>query len=209
MLSINEMGGLELLFVICAAFGTILFVIRLILMFIGGGGEEGAADGDVSGLDGAEGVGGADVHDFGHHDISDSDLSFKALSLQGLTAFFMMFGLVGWALERQGNVPALLSIAGGAAAGFATVWVMKKIFLMAGSLKSSGTLDLQNAIGQEGLVYLTIHPGQIGKVQVVVQGRLSVLNAIAEDHNEEIKTGQRVWVVRISADTLVVEKLQS
>jgi membrane protein implicated in regulation of membrane protease activity len=197
------MTGLELLFVICAAFGTILFIVRLVLMFLGGGGEEGAADADAGGLDGADG------HEFGDHDFADSDLSFKALSLQGLTAFFMMFGLVGWAMVRQGSIPAAFSILGGMLAGFATVWMMKKIFQWAGTLQSSGTLDLQNAIGQEGHVYLTIHPGQIGKVQVVVQGRLSVLNAMAEDKNEEIKTGQRVWVVRISADTLVVEKLES
>ena len=199
---IDELSGLELLFVLCAAFGTILFVVRLVLMFIGGG-HEGGGDVDAGGLDGADG------HDFSHHDFSESDLSFKVLSLQGITAFFMMFGLVGWALVRQGNVPAILSIVGGMLAGFSTVWIMKKIFQLAGSLQSSGTLDLQNAIGQEGLVYLTIHPGQIGKVQVVVQGRLSVLNAIAEDKTEEIKTGQRVWVVRVSADTLVVEKLES
>ena len=85
---------------------------------------------------------------------------------------------------------------------------MKKIFQMAGSLQSSGTIDLNNAVGQEGHVYLTIHPGQTGKVQITVQDRLMVLNAIAEG-NEEIKTGQRVWVVRVSAGTLIVEKLES
>jgi membrane protein implicated in regulation of membrane protease activity len=198
---IDELSGLELLFVICAAFGTILFVIRLVLMFIGGGGEEGAADADAGGMDGADG------HDLGGHDLADSDLSFKALSLQGITAFFMMFGLVGWALVRQGNVPAALSILGGTIAGLATVWIMKKIFQAAGALQSSGTLDLQNAVGQEGHVYLTIHPGQTGKVQIAVQGRLSVLNAIAEG-NQEIKTGQTVRVVRVSTDTLVVETIK-
>lgn len=199
MLSISELSGLELLFVTCAAFGTILFVVRLVMMFLGGGGEEGAADG--GGLDGADG------HDLSTHDVADSDLSFKALSLQGITAFFMMFGLVGWALVRQGNVPPALSILGGTVAGLATVWVMKKIFQAAGSLQSSGTLDLQNAVGREGHVYLTIHPGQTGKVQIAVQGRLSVLNAIAEG-NEEIKTGQTVRVVRVSTDTLVVETIK-
>ena len=33
---IDEISGLELLFVTCAAFGAILFVVRLVLMFIGG-----------------------------------------------------------------------------------------------------------------------------------------------------------------------------
>ena len=195
---IDEMSGLEVLFVTCAAFGAILFVIRLALMFMGGGGEEGAADTD--------GFGDVQAPDAADIDLADSDLSFKALSLQGITAFFMMFGLVGWALVRQGNVHAAMSIAGGTAAGLATVWVMKKIFQMAGALQSSGTIDLHNAVGQEGRVYLTIRPGQTGKVQITVQGRLSVLNASC-DGSEEIKTGQSVRVVRISADTLVVEKL--
>ena len=202
MLSISEMSGLELLFVTCAAFGTILFVVRLVLMFLGGG-HEGGGDVDAGGLDGADG------HDLGAaHGAADSDLSFKALSLQGITAFFMMFGLVGWALVRQGNVPAWGSIAGGTAAGLITVWLMKKIFQMAGSLQSSGNINLQNAVGQEGHVYLTLHPGQVGKVQITVQDRLSIFNATAEG-NEEIKTGQTVRVVRVSADTLVVEKIKS
>jgi len=202
MVSIGEMSGLELLFVTCAAFGTILFVVRLVLMFMGGGGQESGADGNVGGLEGADG------HDPVAHDIADSDLSFRALSLQGITAFFMMFGLVGWALVRQGNVPALVSVAGGTIAGLITVWVMKKIFQMAGSLQSSGNIDLKNAVGQQGHVYLTLRPGQVGKVQITVQDRLSIFNATTEG-NEEIKTGQTVRVVRVSADTLVVEKINS
>lgn len=199
----DEMTGLELLFVACAAFGTVLFIARLVLMFLGGGGEESAADADTGGLDGMDG---ADAHDFADHDFADSDLSFKALSLQGITAFFMMFGLVGWALVRQGNVHPALSILGGTIAGLATVWIMKKIFQWAGSLQSSGNINLQNAVGQEGRVYLTIRPGQVGKVQIAVQDRLSILNAAA-DGPEEIKTGQTVRVLRVSADTLVVEKV--
>ncbi|MHC4988982.1 MAG: hypothetical protein ACYTFX_10890, partial [Planctomycetota bacterium] len=141
-------------------------------------------------------------------DVSDTDISFKLLSLQGITAFFMMFGLVGWATLRQWELPPVVPIAAGTAAGFAIIWIMKQIFNWATSLQSSGTMNLNNAIGQEGTVYLTIRPGDIGKVQVNVQNRLSVLNAITEG-NEEIKTGADVRVVKIKADKLVVEKLSS
>lgn len=192
-LSISEMGGLELVFVTCAVVGTALFVVRLVLMFLGAGHHDVA---DVSGADG-------DLT--GHHDVSDSNVSFKALSIQGVTAFLMLFGLVGWALVRQGNATPLWALAGGTAGGLATVWVMKEIFQMAGSLESSGTMDLRNAVGQEGTVYLAIHPGQTGKVQITIQGRLAVLNAMAAGQ-EEIPTGQTVRVARVTADTLVVEK---
>lgn len=184
------MSGLELLFVTCAVFGTLLFVVRLIMAFLGGDHGDG---------------GDAQTDAMGHHDFSDSNLSFKALSLHGITSFFMMFGLVGWALVRQGDLAPVWPIAGGTAAGLATVWVMKRIFQMAGRLQSSGTMDLQNAVGQVGTVYLAIHPGQTGKVQIAIQGRLSVLNAMA-DCQEEIPTGQTVRVARVNADRLVVEK---
>ena len=204
---LDGITGLELVFVMCAAFGGALFVVRLILMFMGAADSE-APDGmdvdgmDVDGLD----VDGADGFDADAGDISDTDISFKLLSLQGITAFFMMFGLVGWAVIRQGDYPPLVPIASGTAAGLLTVWIMKKVFQYATSLQSSGTMDLNNAIGQEGTVYLTIRPGDIGKVQVNIQNRLSVLNAITE-RDEELKTGADVRVVKIKADKLVVEKL--
>ncbi len=195
---IDQMSGLEVMFVTCAAVGTVLFVVRSAMMLSGIGGHEGDADADVSGTD---------IHHghVGDHNAAESDLSFKALSLQGITAFFMMFGLVGWALVRQGNVAPVHSIAGGSAAGLVTIWVMKKIFQMAGCLQRSGTMNLQNAVGQEGNVYLTIRPGQVGKLEIAVQGRLAVLNATTEGA-EEIKTGQRARVIGVNADMLVVEK---
>ncbi|MHC4881830.1 MAG: hypothetical protein ACYTEN_03320 [Planctomycetota bacterium] len=204
---LDGIEGLELVFVMCAAFGGALFIVRLVLMFMGAADSE-APDGmdvdgmDVDGLD----VDGADGFDADAGDVSDTDISFKLLSLQGITAFFMMFGLVGWAVIRQGDYPPLVPIASGTAAGLLTVWIMKKVFQYATSLQSSGTMDLNNAIGQEGTVYLTIRPGDIGKVQVNVQNRLSVLNAITEG-TEEIKTGADIRVVKIKADKLVVEKL--
>lgn len=200
---LENLNGLELLFACCAVFGGVLFAIRLILMFVGGIDDAHSAD---SGNVDAGDFDGADMDHSG--EMHDSDLSFKLLSLQGITAFFMMFGLVGWAVIRQGQSHSLVPIAAGTVAGLLTVWIMKKIFQVAMSLQSSGTMNLKNAIGQEGTVYLTIHPGQSGKVQVSVQDRLSVLEAVTEG-NEEIKTGESIRVVRITAGKLVVEKLSS
>ena len=209
---IENLKGLELLFACCALFGTVLFLIRVAMMFMGHGtdGDAGGQDGDFH-LDGADSADAADAPDGTYHEMdagdgSDSDLSFKLLSLQGLTAFFMMFGLVGWATLRQGEYRPQVPLAAGILAGLATVWVMKKIFQMASGLQSSGTLNLHNAVGREGVVYLTIHPGDTGKVQMAVQGRLMILEACSED-KEEIKTGQSVRVVKVAAGKLVVATL--
>ncbi len=196
---IGNLNGLELFFAICAIVGGILFCFRLVLMFLGG---------DADGADGADGfdldVEAADADALG--DLSDSDVSFKLLSLQSVTAFLTMFGLVGWAMLAHGNYHPVIPIISGILAGLAMIWVMGKIFQFAYSMQSSGTLNLQNAVGKEGSVYLTIKPNESGKVQVTVQNRMMILDAVAEVEGE-IHTGQPVRVVKIVAGKLVVEAL--
>jgi hypothetical protein len=68
---------LDQLFFYSALGGGALFVIQLVLLFVGGGLD---LDADFSDAD------------FGHH---GADVSFKVLSLQGISAFVMMFGLTG------------------------------------------------------------------------------------------------------------------
>jgi membrane protein implicated in regulation of membrane protease activity len=202
---ITDVTAMERVFIVCAALGGCLFVVRMLLMFISGMGHgdvTGTGHGDVGGA-GHDVAGGDATHPGGS---TDSDVSFKALSFQGLTAFFMMFGLVGWAMIRESRYSAPFSALAAAAAGVGTVWLLKFLFESAGKLQSSGTLNMANAIGREGTVYLTIRPGQVGKVQIAIQNALETLDATTEQ-TEEIKTGQRVKVVKLSARLLVVEKV--
>ena len=209
---LSNMSGLEKIFAVCAVVGGVLFIIRLILQFMGGDFDVDGADGldgldGIDGLDGVDGLDGADIDADFDADIGDTDYSFKLISFQGLTAFFAMFGLVGLAMLKQSGFSPLHSVMGGLAAGVATVWVMKKIFEMAMTLQSSGNIKLKNAIGAEGTVYLTIHAGDTGKVRINIQNHLKVLNAKC-DSDEEIKTGEPVRVVRVlSGNILVVEKI--
>ncbi len=196
--------GLERIYLYCAIIGGMLFVVRLVLQFVGG--DLGDSDVDVDmemdvdvDIDGIDGD--MDVH-------GDTDVSFKLLSFQAITAFFMMFGLVGLAVAKQGNLGATWSLFGAVAGGLVTVWIMKIIFEAAMKLQSSGTLDLKkNAIGQEGTVYLTIPADGPGKVRVAVQNHLKVFNARTKD-GQEIKTGEEIKVVNVvSGNILVVSKL--
>jgi len=186
---------LEKVFFVCAAVGGILFMIRLLLQFIG---HDSDMFHDVDGFhtDGLDADG----------DI-DSDASFKLLTFQGLTSFFMMFGLVGLALMRQSKVGGLLAIVGGLAAGAAAVWIIAKLFTLMLKLQSSGTVDNEGAVGAEGTVYLRIPANGTGKVQVRNRDRLREYDAVTEDE-EDIQTGDRVRVVKIvSGNVMVVEKI--
>ncbi len=204
---LNDWSGLEKFFLVCAILGGVFFIIRLLLQFMGAHGGDGSFDGhfDIGQGDVDTNV---DVHtDSGTGHDHDTDISFRLLSLQGFTSFFMMFGVVGLALYRQSGWDPTRSIAGATMAGLATIWLLKWMFHAARKLQSSGNIKLENAIGQEGTVYLTIPPKGTGKVQVKVQDHLKIYEAVTEG-DLQIKTGERIQVIRIvSGTTLVVEPI--
>jgi hypothetical protein len=113
-----------------------VFIVRTLLQLIGVGAGD-VVDGDVGDAN--------DVH-------PSSDSGFRVLSLQGIGAFLMMFGLVGLALVRQSGVSETLALVPAAAAALGSVWVIGRVFSMMGRLQSSGTMSIANAIGQEGTV---------------------------------------------------------
>lgn len=182
-------SGMEIFFLVSAAVGGGVFVLRLVLQLIVGVDD---ADTDLTA---------------GHGDVAhaDADLSFKLLSLQGLTAFFMMFGLVGFAMLRGSGVSEGPALVAAVAAGLAAVWVIGKIFASVRRLQSSGTIDTARAVGGGGTVYLSIPAGGTGKVQVVVQGRLREFDAVSAS-GEGIPTGGPVRVVEVRGSVLVVER---
>ncbi|HMP72420.1 MAG TPA: hypothetical protein PKE55_04070 [Kiritimatiellia bacterium] len=181
---LNQLSPSEKFFFGCALFGTSLFVIRMLLTLIGIDGDDG---GEVS--------------------LGDADVSFKFLSIHGLSAFFMMFGLVAFTLSWQHKQEPFIAVAAGTAAGAFTTWVISKLFVMMKRLQSDGTLDVRNAVGIEGSVYLTIPEGRSGQVRISIQNRLRHLNAVAED-GQAIPTGARVVVARVlDGETLSVRKI--
>jgi membrane protein implicated in regulation of membrane protease activity len=209
---------LELVYLVCAIVGGAMFLFRTVLFFIGGGGGHGDFDGDFDGdigdIDTVDAgmdvdIDGSGIDDVGDMDggYLDSDISFKFLSLQGLTAFLTIFGLVGLTLFREFSSGMYLSLLGAGAGGLFTVFLISLIFKNANKLRSDGTLRIENAVGQHGDVYLTIPAGGTGKVNVVVQGALREFNAISKS-SEDIKTGDKIQVIDVTSNnTLIVEKL--
>ena len=96
----------------------------------------------------------------------------------------------------------------GLAWGVFTMLVIARIVLAMERLKSDGTMRMENAVGQEGRVYLTIPEDGSGKVSIVIQGGLRELEAVSEN-KERIPTGETVRVLRvISNRILVVERVE-
>jgi len=186
---------IEVIYWASTIIGGTLFILRLGMMLIGG--NLGSDGGDISGDAG-------DIDISGDH--ADADISFKLLSVQGLTSFFMMFGLVGLALLKA-NLHVLITILGGAIAGLVTVGATGVIFSQMKRLQTEGTIKIQNTVGSEGTVYLTIPKNGTGQVQVIVQGSLKIFDAVSSNKNQ-IATGEKVRVSGVaSGNTLIVEKM--
>lgn len=179
------LSWIEVIYWASAIVGGTLLLLRMLLLAFGGGDFGEDVDGDVS---------------------LDEDVGFKFMSLQGLTSFFMMFGLVGLTMLKA-DLPVLLTVIGGVAAGAVTVGVIGLIFSQMKRLQTEGTINIRNTIGNEGSVYLTIPKNGTGQVQVIVQGSLKIFDASSKSKTA-IATGEKVRVVDVSGgNTLIVEKI--
>ena len=181
---LGDVTGLDLLFASAALVGGLLFIAWFFLLMIGG-----LAGGLLDGV-------GIDV-DMG------ADLSFKAFTFQGIVAFVLMFGLVGLALSRS-DMHQMVALLAGTAAGGASMWTMGKMFQVFYSVQSSGNMNIDNAVGANATVYMRIKPGEVGQVQVEVQGAMRTLDAVAKDPDAYFKSGDTVTVKEIIAGRMVV-----
>jgi membrane protein implicated in regulation of membrane protease activity len=177
-------------FLLCAAVGSVGVLLRLASQFLGF--ASGSLDGD------------ADLSGDASTDIHDAFDGFKIISIHGLAAFFMMFGLVGFAMRRESQAGIFISVFFGAIAGAASVWVIAKLFKMAARLQSVGNLDIAKAVGCTGTVYLKIPKGSSGRVVVNVGGRQREMDAVHVG-GEEIATGVPIVVVRLDDSIAVID----
>jgi len=183
----SDYNGIEIFFLACSIIGGFFVFVKLLTQIIGG-------DADTE-------IGVDSDFDVDH---ADSDVGFRLLSIHGLSAFFMMFGLVGLALYRQNQVGATITLLGAVVAGSISVWVIGKLFQFAIGLQSSGTLKTADAVGSSGTVYLTIPKDGMGRVSLNFRNRLREFDATEKD-GIEVPTGSPVRVVQVNAKVLVVE----
>lgn len=188
---------LNTLYVICAIAGGTILILRLILMIIGF--DHGDVP-DVSADAGFDGDVSADIAD-------GAGPGFNFFSLQSIAGFFTMFGLVGMGL-LQLNVLEIWSLMGALAAGIFTAWATSMIFFSMRRLQSDGTMKIENAVGQQATVYLTIPEKGTGVINVSVQGNLRTLDAVSQS-GQKIPTGTIVKVVGVTANKILVVSDQS
>lgn len=186
----------------CAVVGGILFLIQFVLMILGMGDLE-ADGGDFDGIDsdfGAEGAAesGGDPH---------GAATFGQISIRTLVAFFLFFGLAGMWSESTGAssmTTIFTALGGGLFAFYGVSWVMRKF----AQLSTSGNIDIRNAVGTRGRVYIKVPAsrGGTGKVTLTVQQRTVQINAVTD--GATLASGEHCQITGVQdRETLVIESL--
>ncbi len=169
-----------------ALIGSGLFIIMMLVTFITGGAEV-DIDGDVD---------------------MDADGGFSFFTIKNLIAFFTIFGWSGIA-GIDNDLSKTLVIVIATICGLIMMFIMAGLFYLISKLHDSGTLEIKNAVGNIGEVYLTIGGGRtsIGKVTVRIQGALRELEALTNDE-ADLKTGSVIEVIDVTDNgILIVRKL--
>ena len=188
----THLSGLDQLFYAIAFLFTAILIIQAAMMCIGF--DHGGAVDPTNNIDVPHAETGTDV------------MGVHILSIRTAVAFFVGFGWGGAAMSSFGVTPPVALI-GAFAIGtiflFGVFYLIKALY----SLRSSGTLDYANAIGQTGSVYMAIPPEETGngQIEVMIQGRLQILPACTKA-KARIPTNTKVRVVGVAdPQTLLVE----
>lgn len=170
-------------------FASLVFVIQTIMTFIGMD-TDGGMDVDVS----------ADT-------ATDVDSGpFQLFTFRNFINFLLGFGWSIISFEKAIENQFVLILVS-AVIGVLLVMAVMAIFRFMSRMEQSGTINMANAVGCKGNVYLKI-PGEKrgeGKVQISIQGAIREFNALTA--GEELETGAPIRVVEVINDnTLLVER---
>ncbi|MDL2237578.1 NfeD family protein [Christensenellaceae bacterium OttesenSCG-928-K19] len=128
-------------------------------------------------------------------------------TMQGIITFFAVFGWSGLVMLKAG-LPAPASVGLAIVFGAVAMYLVALLFRAMLRLQQDGSMDIRNALGKSGTVYMNIPAKRerYGKVHIVIQEQLMELEAVT-DEEESIKTGAEVTVVGISnGNSLIVRK---
>ena len=173
----ESLGGIEQLYWGVAIIATVIFLIQLIMTFIG-------LEADLE----------ADL---------DDGTGFGLISLRTMVAFATFFGWGGVAALHQGfssSKSFMIAFLSGFLAMVGLAYVLSQLL----KLQESGTIDTYNAISEVGEVYIPIPLAKDGKgkIHISIQDKLMEFDAIS--NGEPIPTGTKVRVMDVLNENVML-----
>ena len=159
---------------------SLIFVIQMILSFIGG---ELDSNFDTD------------------HDL---DGGFNFFTFKNFVAFFTIFSWVGISCidaDFSNSTAIIISII----SGLLMMVLMTSLFYFFTKLSAKGNININNAVGLTATAYLPIKAkrANIGKVSIKIQSSLREIDALTDDA-EDIKTGDIIIVKKIIVQNILL-----
>ena len=156
-----------------------------------------ATDGAAHDAGADDGHDSSDVHDQDQSNAHRSTWLFGVISFRTLVAAVAFFGIAGMAAHAaELSLPnqMLIAAASGVGAMYLVHWLMSLLY----QLGEDNTLCIQNAVGCQAMVYVSIPADKSGrgKIQLELQGRLMEYGAVTSVPSG-LPTGARVVVVSV------------
>ncbi len=185
----SQLSTIEKIYWLIAIIASVFFLIQIISVFVFGDFDS-EASGDID----------TDIE-------TDGGMPFQFFTIRNLVAFLTIFGWTGLgsiANENSTTATILISVI----SGLLMMLIMSTLFYFISKMTDSGTLKINNALGKTGTVYIPIEAkrGNIGKVQIKIQGSLRELDAITDDE-EDLHTGNVIEVKKVlDGNILLISK---
>lgn len=162
---------------------SLIFVVQTVLTFIG-------MDSDTS-MDASTDT-----------DASAGVFPFELFTFRNFINFFLGFGWTAIAL--QGKVNGTIAIILACLAGVLLVAAVMYIFYLMSKMEQSGNINMANAVGCKGSVYLKIPAARNGegKIQITIQGAIREYDAVT--NGEELPTGTPIAVTQVLSENILV-----
>ena len=205
------MDLLYLILYVVAVPATVILILQTILLLfgLGSGGADADSDFDMdTDIDvDANGIPDSAEAEFDNDlDGAMGDSGLRLFTVRGMVAFFAVGGWAGIAALELG-APYWAAILIAVLFGLAALILVAFFFKWAMKLRSNGSLNIKNAIGKTGEVYMTVPANAKGKgkVNVVIQERYTELEAITKG-DSDLKYGTRVKITALAdGNTVIVE----
>ncbi|NLO38035.1 MAG: FxsA family protein [Ruminiclostridium sp.] len=146
----------------------------------------------------------AHSHAQGHHDDHSHDKgdALRLFTVRGIVAFLSVGGWMG-VVAVDWNLPGILAVILAFAVGWLALWFVAWIIRAFVRMQQSGNVKMENAVGKDGDVYLTIPVNGRGKVNVIVQDRLCEMDAVSKA-DRAIKTGEKITVLAVASEGVLL-----
>jgi hypothetical protein len=179
-------------FLVCAGLGGALILLQFVAAAIGIGGDHAGVDHDHA------------LGDHGHdadHDHGENWF-LGLLTFRSICAAVTFFGLGGLTAAYYELAPTA-QFGCAVAAGFIALYLVATLMKMLMRLKAEGTVQIENALGQVGTVYLRVPANRsgAGKVTLNLQNRSVELEAFTAA--DELPTGTPIRVVAVLSPSSV------